>query len=144
VAENGFYCSSIDFAVYRDCISGAITGTGYFPTCNPLRVGLRDGMNFRIAYDNGAVQGYINFSDGPSSSWKLDNAQVKWALIEGTESWFGGDNFLVHVKDGGGNFTDDFFEIWLSDPATCTCYHCGGNLTGCYVHVSYKYTQTCP
>jgi hypothetical protein len=141
---DGWFCSSVDFAVYTDCIKGSITGTGYFPTCNPCRVGLRDAMSFRIAYDNGAVQGYLNFSDGPSSPWKLDNAQVKWAAIVGTESWFGGDNFMVHVIDAGLDFTQDSFEIWLYDPTTCQCYHCGGKLTGCYVHVSYKYTAQCP
>jgi hypothetical protein len=48
------------------------------------------------------------------------------------------------VIDGGKSFTDDSFEIWINDPATCTCYHCGGKLTGCYVNISWRYTQKCP
>jgi hypothetical protein len=144
-AENGFFCSSIDYAVYTDCIQGAVTGNGYFPSCNPLRVGLRDYMNFRVAYDQGAVQGYLNFSGGQyAGAPKVVNGQVKWLLISGVESWFGGDNFMVHVIDGGNTFRDDYFEIWLEDPVTCTTYCCGGNLTGCYVHVSYRYSQKCP
>jgi hypothetical protein len=139
-ALDGWFCSSIDFAVYTDCIKGSVTGTGYFPSCNPLRVGLRNGMNFRLAYDNGAVQGTLNYWDGDT---KLTEAQVKWLIIDGAESWFGGDNWMAHVVDGGADPTQDFFEVWIKDPETCTCYHCGGKLTGCYVHVSYKYTQKC-
>jgi hypothetical protein len=145
MAVDGFFCSSIDYAVYTDCISGAVTGTGYFPSCNPLRAGLRDQMNFRVAYDQGAVQGYLNYSAGQyADAPRIVNGQVKWLLITGVESWFGGDTFMVHVIDGGSTFTDDYFEIWINDPAKCLKYCCGGNLTGCYVHVSYKYTQKCP
>lgn len=140
-ANDGFYCSTLDFAVYTDCIKGAVTGTGYFPSCNPLRVGMRNGMNFRAAYDNGAVQGYLNYWDG---GLRITNGQIKWLLISGVHSWFGGDGWMVHVYDGGKSFNLDSFEIWIEDPATCTCYHCGGYLTGCYVNVSYKYSQVCP
>nr|MDQ3023455.1 hypothetical protein [bacterium] len=142
---DGKFCSTIDYAVYTDAVAGAITGTGYIPSCNPLRVGLRDHMNFRIAINNGAVQGYVNFSAGQyATAPRVVNGQVKWAVISGTESWFGGDGFLVHVIDRGVDFREDFFEIWLNDPATCTTYCCGGKLTGCYVNVSYRWTQKCP
>ena len=43
-SESGKFCAPLDFAVYTDCVSGAVTGNGYFPSCDPLRVGLRDHM----------------------------------------------------------------------------------------------------
>jgi hypothetical protein len=145
-ASEGKFCATIDYAVYSEEVAGAITGNGYFPSCNPLRVGLRDGMNFRIAVENGVTQGYLNYSAGQyAGAPKVVNGQVKWAVISGTEAWFGGDTFLVHVIDAGPNFREDYFEIWINDPATCTNYCCGGKLTGCYVHVSYKWTAPkCP
>jgi hypothetical protein len=140
-ATEGKFCSTIDVAVYTDNIAGSVTGTGYFTTCNPLRVGQRNGMNFRIAYDQGAAQGYLNYWDGGT---KIVNGQVKWLLISGVHSWFGGDNWMVHVYDGGKSFNLDSFEIWINDPITCTCYHCGGFLTGCYVNVSWRFASKCP
>ena len=145
ILQGGAYMSGMDFAVYTDCIQGAVTGTGYIPSCDPLRVGLRDGFSFRIAYDNGAAQGRMNYSGGKyAGAWKVTDAAVKWLVIADNESWFGGDNWMVHAVDNGPTFTDDFFEIWINDPVSCTCYHCGGKLVGCYVHVSYRYSSSCP
>jgi hypothetical protein len=145
LVPGGMYMSGMDFAVYTDCIEGAVTGKGYIATCDPLRPGLRDGFSFRIAYDSGAVQGRMNYSGGQyAGAWKLTDVPVKWLAIVGNESWFGGDNWMVHVADNGPTFTEDFFEIWINDPKACICYHCGGKLVGCYVHISYRYSQPCP
>jgi hypothetical protein len=138
---DGKLCSTQDIAVYTNQIWGAVTGTGYINACNPLRIGSRAGMNFRAAYDNGQVQGYLNFWDG---SIKVTNGQINWLVISGVESWFGGDNWVVHVVDNGKDFRNDTFEIWITDPVSKCCYHCGGRLVGCYVNISYRYTQVCP